>query len=152
MHPRHAFWNASTDASPARLRADYALLPRLAEEGMASAGKDISMGGIAGTALMFCEASGVGATLDLESIPRPADMPWATWLQAFPSYGFLLAVSPARSAHVCAAFGARAIAAAVVGRVNDSRQLVLAHAGQRAAVWDLAAEPLTGFAPGGRAA
>ncbi len=47
MHPRHAFWNASTDAAPARLRADYALLPRLAEEGdgMVVAAKDISMGG-----------------------------------------------------------------------------------------------------------
>ena len=71
MHPRHAFWNASTDAAPVRLRADYALLPRIAEEGMAAAAKDISMGGIAGTALMLCEASGVGATLVLDAIPRP---------------------------------------------------------------------------------
>src|SRR5258707_992828 len=54
MHARHAFWNASDDAPPARLRADYALLPRIAEEGMAVAAKDVSMGGIAGTALMLC--------------------------------------------------------------------------------------------------
>jgi hypothetical protein len=81
MHPRHAFWNASDDAPPARLRADYALLPRIAEEKMAVAAKDISMGGIAGTALMLCEASGVGATLRLDAIPRPADLPWARWLQ-----------------------------------------------------------------------
>ena len=151
MHPRHLFWNASTDAAPAGLRADYALLPRLAEEGMAHAAKDVSMGGIAGTALMLCEASGVGATLRLAAIPRPAGVGWATWLQAFPSYGFLLAVAPAESARVCAAFGARDIAAAVIGRVDDSRQLAIAHAGERALVWDLADRPLTGFGGGGRA-
>ena len=168
MHPRHAFWNASTDAAPARLRADYALLPRLAEEdgggggggtgadgdrpgpGLVSAAKDISMGGIVGTTLMLCEASGVGATLQLEKIPRPADreLSWERWLQVFPSYVFLLAVSPANSARVCATFAARDIAASVVGQVDDSRRVALAHQGARAIVWDLTEAPLTGF--GGR--
>jgi AIR synthase-related protein len=152
MHPRHAFWNASDDASPARLRADYGLLPRIAEEGMAVAAKDISMGGIAGTALMLCEASRVGATLRLDDIPRPRGVPWSRWLQAFPSFGFLLAVPPAGSAGLCAAFAARDIAAAVVGRFDDTRRLSL-DAGRgardpgvaRAEIWDLAARPLTGF-------
>lgn len=152
MHPRHAFWNASTDATPARLRADYALLPRLAEERMATAAKDISMGGIVGTTLMLCEASDVGTTLRLEDVPRPAGVPWEIWLQAFPSYGFLLAVSPVHSARVCAAFGARDIAAAVVGRFDDSRRVALAHGDGRATVWDLAEAPLTGFGGGGRSA
>ena len=53
-----------------------------------------------------------------------------------------------------AAFAARDIAAAVVGRVDDGRALVLDSQGQRASVWDLAAAPLTGFgtrrAAGGR--
>src|SRR4051812_39827248 len=35
MHPRHAFWNAATEAPPARLCADYAVLPHLAESGLA---------------------------------------------------------------------------------------------------------------------
>jgi AIR synthase-related protein len=166
MHPRHAFWNASTDAAPTRLRADYAILPRLAEEGgggggggggssssgAVSAAKDISMGGIVGTTLMLCEASGVGATLRLDKIPRPSDgaISWEKWLLAFPSYGFLLAVSPADSARVCATFAARDIAASVVGRIDDSRHVSLADTdkGQRAMVWDLAEAPLTGF--GGR--
>jgi uncharacterized protein len=147
MHPRHAFWNASTDAAPARLRADYALLPRLAEEGMAAAAKDISMGGIAGTTLMLCEASGVGATLRLEAIPRPDGVPWAIWLQAFPSYGFLLAARPADSARLCEVFASRDIAAAVVGRVDGSRRLTLASGDARAVLWDLAEAPLTGFGP-----
>jgi len=149
MHPRHAFWNASTAAAPARLRADYALLPRVAEEGMATAAKDISMGGIAGTTLMLCEASGVGATLRLDAIPRPDGVPWATWLQAFPSYGFLLAARPSESARLCEAFAARDIAAAVAGRFDESRRVTLASGGARETLeetlWDLAEAPLTGF-------
>ena len=145
MHPRHAFWNAATDAPAERLRADYAVLPHLAEAGLAAAAKDISMGGLVGTTLMLAEASGVGATLALDAIPRPAGVPSATWLLAFPSYGFLLSVSPKHRAAEIAAFEARAIAAAVVGQVDDSRRLVLAQGAERAPIWDLADEPLTGF-------
>ncbi len=160
MHPRHAFWNASDDAPPARLRADYALLPRIAEEGLATAAKDVSMGGIAGTALMLCEASRVGATLFLDAVPRPPDVPlhlsWARWLQAFPSFGFLLAVPPSGSARLCAAFAERDIAAAVIGRCDDGRRLSIVSSaggarsaggagGASAEIWDLAAAPLTGF-------
>ena len=69
MHGRHPFWNAAADAPGERLRGDYAVLPWLAEEGLARAGKDISMGGIVGTALMLLEASGVGGTLSLDTVP-----------------------------------------------------------------------------------
>jgi hypothetical protein len=111
------------------------------------AAKDISMGGIAGTTLMLCEASGVGATLRLEDIPRPPDVPWATWLQAFPSYGFVLAARPGDGARLCAAFAAREIDAAVVGRVNEKPCVTLASGGEQATLWDLARTPLTGFGP-----
>jgi len=156
MHPRHPFWNAASQAPAERLRADLELLPRLVEADLAHAGKDISMGGLVGTALMLLEASGVGATLELGAVPRPAEVdagqiPWATWLLAFPSHGFLLAAPPARSAEVVARFAARGIAAAVVGGVEAGHRLTLAYGGAREALWDLAATPLTGFgrAPSG---
>jgi AIR synthase-related protein len=145
MHPRHAFWNASLDGSAERLRADYAVLPALAEAGLAGAAKDISMGGLVGTALMLLEASGVGATLALGEIPRPEGVPLERWLLAFPSYGFLLSVAPENVARVVEVFAARAIAAAAVGRVDDTRRLTLTEGDAAACVWDLAREPLTGF-------
>jgi len=158
MHGHHAFWNASTGAPPARLRGDYEVLPRLAEGGLALAAKDISMGGLVGTALMLLEASGVGATLDLDAIARPPDVPLARWLLSFPSYGFLLSVPPAHTPRVLAAFGEREISAAIVGRVNDGHRLSLttrratggATAADAATIWDLSESPLTGF--GGRRA
>lgn len=145
MHPRHAFWNAAADAPGQRLRDDYALLPALAEQGLARAAKDISMGGLAGTALMLLEASSVGATLAINHLPRPVGVPLATWLLSFPSFGFLVATAPAHSRRVVSLFGERNIQATVVGRVDESRALTLASGDHRALVWDLATEPLTGF-------
>ena len=145
MHPKHAFWNASLEGSPERLRCDYAVLPALAEAGLAAAAKDVSMGGLVGTALMLLESSGVGATLSLDAIPRPAGVPWEKWLLAFPSYGFLLSVAPENVAAVCEAFTSRGLAAAGIGRVDASRRLRLASGDERAVVWDLAEAPLTGM-------
>jgi uncharacterized protein len=145
MHSQHPFWNASASGPVARLRGDYEVLPRLAETGLCRAGKDISMGGLAGTALMLLETSGVGATMWLEDIPRPPGVPWATWLLAFPSYGFLLSVPPAQAPAVLAVFAERELAAAVIGRVDTSRRLCLAGGGQRVELWDLDQAPLTGF-------
>jgi uncharacterized protein len=145
MHPVHPFWNATHDAAPGRLRGDYEVLPRLAEVGLCVAAKDISMGGLVGTTLMLLEGSAVGASLWLEEIPRPANIPWHTWLLTFPSYGFVLAVPPKNSGKVLADFGQRHIAAAVIGKVNSSRQLTLISGGERAEVWDFAHRPLTGW-------
>jgi selenophosphate synthetase-related protein len=99
---------------------------------------------------MLLEASGVGATLELEAFPRPAEVdageiPWSSWLLAFPSLGFLLATPPARSAEVVARFSERGIASAVIGSVDAGHSLTLARGGAREALWDLGATPLTGF-------
>jgi AIR synthase-related protein len=145
MHPGHPFWNASFSASTARLRADYELLPEIAEAELCAAAKDISMGGIAGTTLMLLEGSGVGATLTLDTVPRPDGVPWQTWLLAFPSFGFLLSVPPAQADAVVAKFAGRGIAAARIGRVDASRRLTLEADGESALLWDLGAQPLTGY-------
>ncbi len=146
MHPRHAFWNASTGADPTRLRGDLEVLPELAEEGLCDAAKDISMGGVVGSLLMLLETSGAGAVLDLDAVPRPEDVPLERWLLAFPSYGFVLSVRPERAAAVQAAFARRDIACAAVGSVDGSRRLTLRAGGAEETLWDLAKEPLTGFA------
>ena len=53
-------WEAATDAPSGRLRSDLAILPDIAEARLCVAAKDISQGGIVGTALMLAECSGVG--------------------------------------------------------------------------------------------
>jgi len=93
-HDGKPFWNSSTTTPPERLRSDLELLPSLVEKGLCHAGKDISNGGIIGTLAMLCKSSELGACLDLERLPCPMDTEIARWLVTFPSYGYLLAISP----------------------------------------------------------
>ncbi|MDI3381914.1 sll0787 family AIR synthase-like protein [Xenophilus aerolatus] len=135
------YWNASTKAPAARLRADLELLPALAEDGLCAAAKDISMAGAVGTALMLLECSGVGARIHIDALPRPPGVPLMRWLASFPSYGFVLSVPPVHAATVLARFAARDIACAVVGEVDASRRVQVRAGGEDALLWDLDAAP-----------
>jgi AIR synthase-related protein len=146
-HP-YPFWDAATRAEPALLRRHLALMAELAESGTVHAAKDVSMGGIIGTAAMFSESSGCGLELDLESVLPPPGVTLEAWLSCFPSYGYLLATSPD---------GTRALAEAVapfadlhlagIGRFGSvGGGLTLQWAGQRQELWR-GDEALTGFGP-----
>ena len=71
----HLYWDAATGAPSARLRGDLEILPTLAEAGLVRAGKDISMAGLVGTAMMLCESSRRGVCLDLDAIPLSSRRP-----------------------------------------------------------------------------
>lgn len=134
----YPYWNASTGASAERLRADLEILPALAEAGLCAAAKDISMAGIAGTALMLMECSRVGGRIDLDAVPMPPDVPLIRWLSAFPSYGFLLAVDEGHVAEVTARFEARDITCASIGQFDGTTRVSIAHGGESALLWDFA--------------
>jgi uncharacterized protein len=141
------YWDAATGAPAERLRGDLAILPRLAEEGLAAAAKDISMAGLVGTALMLMEGSAVGGVIDVGAIPRPDGIPLERWLAAFPSFGFLVAAPPSRAATVCARFHARGISAAPIGTIDATRVVRISERAAESVVWDFAREPLTGCGP-----
>jgi uncharacterized protein len=114
------FWDASTKASPERLRSNLELLPLLAEKGLCRAGKDISNGGIIGTLAMLCNCSGVGAVVDLGDLPCPMDVEIERWLVSFPSYGYLLAVSPENLGATLSHFTAARITCREIGRFLEA--------------------------------
>ncbi len=125
-------WDAATAAEPARLRRQLALLAELAAGGCVHAAKDISMGGLVGTAAMFCEAAGCGLSLDLEAIQPPAGVALEAWLTCFPSFGFLLAARPeqeSRLAERVAACGGLRLER--VGSFSEERRLVLRRGRER---------------------
>lgn len=141
-------WDAASDSDPERLRGDLEILPQLAEERLCCAAKDVSNAGLLGTLLMLLECSGVGAEVDLDQVPMPADADPARWLlQTFPSYGFLLAVRPSRVDEVLARFHARDISASAIGRCDATRQLHLSEDDDRALAWDFHTESLIGCGP-----
>lgn len=146
------FWNASSRAPGERLRADLALMAEVAEAGLCVSAKDISMAGVLGTALMLAECSRVGLRLDLSALPHPpghghADAPAAflRWLQAFPSYGYLLSVAPAHVAGVRSRFQARGLACEAIGEVTPGSGVWLQRStDEQALLWDWQREPFIG--------
>ncbi len=144
-------FDASTGAPAARLRGDLEILPELAEARLVTAGKDISMAGLVGSAMMLLEASGRGARIDVDAIPCPAGVPLDRFLLAFPSFGFVLTARTENVRKVLSRFAARDIACAAVGTVDSSGRVRLWRDDEEVGVWDFE-RPFIGCAPGSRAA
>jgi len=138
-------FQAALEAPPERLRADLALLPELAERGLARSAKDISQGGIIGTALMLAESSGVSIDIDLDAIVPPPGVERARWLKTFPSFGYLIAVKPADLDAVLTLFRKRDLHAAAIGEVREGSQIAVTSSGRRALIRDFASERLMGL-------
>ena len=140
-------YQAALAAPPERLRGDIALLAEIAEAGLARAAKDISQGGIPGTAAMLAESSGVAIELDLDAIVPPPGVPLDRWLGTFPSYGFLISVAPARLEALLSRFHARDLHAAPIGAVRYGHEVALVSGARRAVLQDFTREALMGLAP-----
>lgn len=141
-------WEAATGAPPARLRGDLEILPQIAEARLALAAKDISQGGIVGTAIMLAECSGVGIDIDVTAIPLPSGVSLDRWLSTFPSFGYLLSVAPRNVDAVLDRFAARDITAAAIGTVSAGSEVALADGRNRIVVRDHAETPLMQLGPG----
>lgn len=146
--PGFGYWSCSEHLSDEALREDLALLPRLAEEGLLDAGRDISMAGLLGSMLMMLELSRVGAVIDLDAVAWPAAANRGRlldWLLSVPSYGFVLAVRPRVEAQVIDRFAAREIACQAIGRATSERRVRLRLDGAERTLWNLAETPFTGL-------
>ena len=145
MSDANDFFSALRDRDPARLRTDGEALVDVAEHGLCHAARDVSMPGIAGSLLQMIEGARVGATLDVDALPRPDGVALERWLLTFPSFGFLLAAPPEHVDEAVATFTERGLACAPCGRFDDTRVLRLASSGAEVTAWDLARTPLTGL-------
>lgn len=142
MRPDFPFFPAFEQRGT-RCAGDVAVLAELADSGAAVAAKDISMAGLAGSLAMLLEWGPFGVEVDLDAVPCPEGVDLAAWLTCFPSFGFLLCAAPGRTAEVLGAFHERGLAAAAVGRLDDSGVLAFRRDGARAQVADLRTEPVT---------
>ncbi|CAD5109545.1 sll0787 family AIR synthase-like protein [Zestomonas carbonaria] len=144
-HADTPYWKAFENVPGERLRSKLDVLPRLAEAGLLHAAKDISNAGLLGTLLMLLEPTGCGAELDLDALPRPGDGELSRWLQAFPSYGFLLTLDETAWTEVQAAFAFQGLSCARIGRIDASARVWVRLADEQAEFWNLASTPFTGF-------
>ncbi|HWP93106.1 MAG TPA: sll0787 family AIR synthase-like protein [Thermodesulfobacteriota bacterium] len=141
------FWDSSSNLSGEEALMQLELLPQIAEEGLADAGKDVSMAGLIGSVLMLLECSGKGADIYIDKIPAPLEVPLKDWLLTFPSFGFILSLRPQNTDKVEERFKQLGLAFERIGKVTTDHQVfLLSDAGERNLFWDFGREPLIGFA------
>jgi uncharacterized protein len=127
-----------------QLAGDIRLLPDLAARGVVVAAKDVSMAGLVGSLAMLLEPGRLGASVDLDALPRPAGVPMADWLSCFPAFVFLLTCPAERVPECLTAFEDRGLTAAALGDVDASGRIRLTRAGQDGVtVFDLTREGIT---------
>jgi uncharacterized protein len=136
---------ASFDQRGDELGADVRVLVRVAESGACVAAKDVSMAGLIGSLAMLLEWSRAGVTVDLDAVPRPPDVALPAWLTCFPAFAFLLCAPPGRELECVRAFTDRDLAAAIVGRLDDTGVLAIRQGGRYADVLDLRVTSVTGL-------
>ncbi len=89
VHPQfHLNWDTTTMKTAELVQAQIMAMNELARKHLVSAGKDISNPGTIGTLGMLLEASNVGATVQLEMIPRNTDVNLEDWLKLYPRSWF----------------------------------------------------------------
>jgi len=136
----------SFEERAADLAGDVRALATVASSGDCVAAKDVSMAGLVGSLAMLLEWSGLGVTVDLETLPRPEGVSWPKWLTCFPAYAFLLCSPPGHEEACISAFRDRGLEAASVGRIDTTGRLALRLGDQVATVLDLTVSPVTGLA------
>ncbi len=138
-------WDANFGKTPEELFDRLESLPLIAERGLAQAAKDVSNAGILGTVSIMMENSGKGALIELDSIPRPAEIELSDWFVCFQSFGFVLSVQPERSDAVISLFKEREITAAIIGKVIDEPIVRLKSGPEYRVLFDFRKDKITGI-------
>ena len=146
MRQDFPFFSSIRERGP-RAAKDLELLSVVAERGLCAAAKDVSMAGLIGSLAMLLERNRLGVSLDLEGLPRPADVALPTWLSAFPSFAFLLCAPPAATESCRRLFHERGLTCEVIGELDSSGKIRARLGGEEALLLDLETEVVTGLEP-----
>jgi selenophosphate synthetase-related protein len=112
------------------------------EAGGVTASRDISAPGTLGTLAMLCEASGVGAYIDLGLLPRPKASPVDEWLITYPAMGYLFGV---KSEDALAPLERAGFTVRLVGKFTSEKKIVARLEGESGTFLDLTKESIFGL-------
>ena len=114
----------------------------VAEKKLAHACRDISGPGIVGTIAMLCESSRVGASIQIDNIPKPQGFNMSDWLMTYPSIGFVLATDrPQKCLSLLTEHG---LTANVAGKITKTRTIQISYQGQIETFMNLEKESIFG--------
>jgi len=140
-------WDTTTRKDDKFVQEQMELLCVVAKEHLVTAGKDMSNPGCIGTMGMLLESSGKGGCIDVDRIPRPKGVDLIQWLLAYQGYGFAFSCRPENSSRLIELFKRARADGAVVGKVNDSTELVLRSGKKTKVLFDFSKDIITGCGP-----
>ncbi|WP_414469472.1 methanogenesis marker 2 protein [Methanobacterium sp. ACI-7] len=146
IHPKFDLnWDTTTMKSDELVQAQIKAMNRIGKEKLVTAGKDISNPGTLGTLGMLLETSDVGATIELEQIPRNESIEWEQWLKLYPGAGFVL-TAPENKVNECIKILDEVnITAAVCGEIIQEKILYLTDGGKKEILFDFESDRILGI-------
>ncbi len=146
VHPKFNLnWDTTTMKSDELVQAQIEVMNKVGSEKLVTAGKDISNPGILGTLGMLLEASDVGATVELEKIPRNESVEWEQWLKLYPGAGFVLTAESSKIDRCIELLEEVNITSAVVGEIIEDKKLYITHKGQKEVLFDFETDRIMGI-------
>jgi len=115
----------------------------IAEKKLAHACRDISGPGVIGTIGMLCESSHVGASINVDNIPKPKNLDMSEWLMTYPSTGFVLTTD--RPQECIDLLGKHGLTANATGAILETRAIRVSYLGQAATFIDFEGGSIFGF-------
>lgn len=146
VHPKFNLnWDTTTMKSDDLVQAQIGVMNKIGSEKLVTAGKDISNPGTLGTLGMLLEASDVGATVELEKIPRNKSVEWEQWLKLYPGAGFVLTAGTDKVNRCIELLEEVNITSAVVGEIIEDNKLYITHEGQKEVLFDFESDRIMGI-------
>ena len=138
-------WDTTSDKSPEYVQNQIRIMNTIGKKHLVNAAKDISNPGIVGTLGMLLEASGKGADIDMELIPKPDDIDWIKWFMMYPGSAFVLTCESQNTSSVLELLNGANITASCIGKVNDTHKLMMRYGNEKRCVFDFDNEIIMGF-------
>ncbi|HSQ01839.1 MAG TPA: methanogenesis marker 2 protein [Methanobacterium sp.] len=146
QHPSFPLnWDSTTHKTPELVQLQISVMNKIAKKHLLTAGKDISNPGILGTLGMLLEASEVGATVELEKIPRNSTVNWEEWLKLYPGSGFVLTAEEENVEECIKMLEEVNITSRVAGQIIEEKKLYLTHKNQQKVVFDFNQDIIMGI-------
>jgi putative methanogenesis marker protein 2 len=138
-------WDTTSFKAPETIKQTYLVTQEIANRKLATAGKDISNPGLIGTLGMLCETSGVGASVDLEVIPKPENIDFEQWLKVHPGTGYVFTANFENAEECRKVFEEAGLTAVIIGKIEAGSKLDMYDKKDRVTVFDFSKESITGI-------
>lgn len=140
-------WDTTSQKEDSLVQAQFRAMQIIAKEKLVHSGKDMSNPGCLGTLGMLLETSCMGATVDLDKIPRPENVDFIRWLLSYQGCGFTLTCDPRHSQRILEIFRNVEVDGAVVGKVDSGYKFNICMGGETRVLFDFARDIITGCRP-----